>query len=197
MAAILATLLVWFVTFGVDSADQAVLAQRERVAVEAEQTQATLDQNAQIQANLVDASTIARDTAFGNGQAIEAQLARDKASLANWTRAHDIVMWIKAPLPKTGETITLLSEAVTDAADLEGFFDTLEEGRIDATRRRANDRNRDVDAAVQRERAAVTGEERASERYAGRSWWWSLGTSFLFQGVLVCIACWIFARRDL
>ena len=197
MAAILATLLVWFISWGIDATDQTLLQQREQAAVEVEYTLFDLEQNDQLQANLSKASEIARSTAAGNGEALRRRLDEQQASLQSWNNAHTIVMWVKAPLPKTGETIEILNDKLVKATDLEGFSGEINDGRLESSEERAARRNRDVTEAQRRTRIQIDTEQRASAAYGNRSWWWSLGTSFLFQFVLVGIACWHFARRDL
>ncbi len=197
IAAILATLLVWFFSWGVDTADQALLQQREQAAVEVEYTQFDLEQNAQLQSSLREASEIARSTAAGNGDALQRRLDDQQASLSSWQTAHNIVMWVKTPLPKTGETIEILNDRLISATDLQGFSGEINDGRIERSEERAERMKRDVNDTRRREQMQIEGESRAGAAYSGRSWWWSLGTSFLFQAVLVAIACWMFARRDL
>ena len=38
--------------------------------------------------------------------------------------------------------------------------------------------------------------QRLEDEYTARPLWYVLGTSLLFEAVVLALACWIFARRD-
>ena len=197
VAAILATLLIWFVSWAVDVSDQGVLGQLMEQRVLVEDLEFDAKANAALQARLGNAGEIARATAAGNGQAITDRLSQRQAEADRWESAHDIIMMVKAPLPKTGETVAVLERRLIAAADLEDLADGFEAESIERSRARAERRERDPNEAADRARARQAGAARAEEAYKERSLGWSLGTSLLLQTVLVGLCCWRFARRDL
>lgn len=89
---------------------------------------------------------------------------------------------IKTPLPKTGETLAMLTQVTIDAADLPDPPDTQGEGF----------------RGMQDEAELRSGSEVMSEtaEELQRPAWWVIGTSLLFEFVLLGIAGWKFCRRD-
>jgi len=101
---------------------------------------------------------------------------------------HRPTKWVLTVLPKTGQTIGLLDRWMSDnsgfdiAAIMRGEMDVFENmEEIDVTTRGA------------RERETM---RRLLEDYRGRSLWYVVGTSLLFEGFILAIAAWIFVRRD-
>ena len=101
---------------------------------------------------------------------------------------HRPTKWVLTVLPKTGQTIGLLDRWMSDnsgfdiAAIMRGEMDVFENmEEIDVTTRGA------------RERETM---RRLQEDYRGRSLWYVVGTSLLFEGFILAIAAWIFVRRD-
>lgn len=106
-----------------------------------------------------------------------------KAELRKW---HGIVVAIKAPLPKTVETLNLLDRSLLSAED----YEKLGRGEDDEPN----------------EQPTIFGEEetvdqgelqmRALEHERNKSLLWVLGTSLAFECVVLAICCVIFRRRD-
>ncbi|MBC8202677.1 MAG: ABC transporter permease subunit [Planctomycetes bacterium] len=98
------------------------------------------------------------------------------------------ISWILTALPKTAQTIGLLDRWLSsdDGFDLgaimRGDMSELEEvEEIDPTNH----------WAVQRET-----EKRVQDEYDGRSLWYVIGTSLIFEGFILGLASLIFCRRD-
>jgi hypothetical protein len=101
---------------------------------------------------------------------------------------HRPTKWILTVLPKTGQTIGLLDRWMSDnsgfdiAAIMRGEMDVFE-----------NMEEIDVTTHGARKRETM---RRLQEDYRGRSLWYVVGTSLLFEGFILAIAAWIFVRRD-
>lgn len=95
--------------------------------------------------------------------------AESAASVRKW---HRILHATIVVMPKTGETRNLFARTIVDPEDQEGLFRIL-------TRLTGDEDIRAADKALNR-----------------RSLWWVLGTSLLFEAVLLGISGWIFCRRD-
>jgi len=103
---------------------------------------------------------------------------KDLRTLGVWSSS---IFAVKTILPKTAETIDLLNRNLIADDALMG--DESEDEPI-------IDPQSDIDIDQSELNRNVT------ERFRERSIAWILGTSFLFEGVLLGLCCWIFARRD-
>jgi len=114
-------------------------------------------------------------------------------SLPTLERFHTISWWIKAPLPKTGETLALLERWMIEmeeipVQDRQGSFGRPPED--DRTRAFVSTLNTDNSST------SVNPDREFAEALRGRSLFWVLGTSLIFEGVLLGLAAFIFVRRD-
>lgn len=91
----------------------------------------------------------------------------------------------KTLVPKTGETIALLERWLISMADLEA----MSEGNPDRL-----ETSIDEEGDLTLDQSEV--ELRAQEAIRGRSVWWVLGTSLLFECLVLGGAVFVFARRD-
>ncbi len=197
IAAILITLLVWFLSWGVDTADQVILQQREQARELVTWRNGQLEFNREQAYKFRNASEVAQSAIVQNEEPLREAVARAEERYQSWWNTHRILMWVKAPLPKTGETLAVLRRQLVSAADLDSIGGDFDEERERRAIERAERRGEDVEEAVAEERAEEVGESEADKRYVNRPLWWSIGTSFAFQGVMLGIACIVFARRDL
>lgn len=194
IAAVLLTMLFWFMLWGLDQTevillfvrtsghDQSVSLERriqqsrgslkayeERMAATQPTTRETADVERRRKAlqDLVDEQT------------------RDRSSYRNMDIAHTIVYRVKSVLPKTRETNQLLIRAMMDPAEL--------------AKRDAGQQRRRRDGRGNGEGPAWTDPEvvqEAQEEMLRRPVSWVVGTSLLFESVVVAWAAWIFCRRD-
>ncbi|MBC8108403.1 MAG: ABC transporter permease [Anaerolineae bacterium] len=111
---------------------------------------------------------------------------------------HRLALGIKSVLPKTTETVSLLSRSLEKYADIrhqsteENVDDTVivpstSNGDEKSNRRREHERDR-----VLTEQAQV----RMVKDFNRRSLFWVIGTSLIFEGVMLSLAALIFCRRD-
>lgn len=205
IAALLITLVFWFVVFLVNTADDLILAQREGLAVRVEDAEKNLEnQNANVDRRLAEIDESGEPITDNEGNEItgtdDRRLAvnpmisrtRDRLDEARadyevWDAWAGRVVMLKTVLPKTQETIALLGRYMIDEKDLTKLMSehTGVEVNVD------DEQNEDMPAMA---------DPRVAERLViakrNRTTAWVLGTSFIFEGVLVGIACLIFARRD-
>jgi hypothetical protein len=98
---------------------------------------------------------------------------------------HKPISWILTVLPKTSQTISVLDRWLRsdDGFDLSAIMggDMSDIKEIDPTNH----------MAVRRET-----ERRMQDEYDGRSLWYVIGTSLIFEGLILWIASFIFCKRD-
>ena len=115
----------------------------------------------------------------------DARLADARADQGTLNRVHALLFATKTVLPKTSETMELLKQALVSAAEIRELVDTTPDPPRE--RRRLTD-----DVRVSERSVAKEVERIKRERSVG----WVLGTSLLFEGLIVGIAAWLFCRRD-
>ena len=204
VTAILLTLLFWMFVWAADWTEFTTLLFREQAAQTVERNLAAADAAEAIDARMngpdSGAGEAPRGFAADNLAAARAQLAEARETYRTIDAVHRVTVAVKAPLPKTGETIGELNKVLSDATDLERF--EAAEDREEAARaaRRADRRELSEDERnefVRQQASENAGAEAAIDAYYGRPWWWTYATGLGFQAVLLGLCCWIFARRDL
>lgn len=200
IASLLLTLLFWSMIFIVNLGDSAMLQQREGWKVQLQDRQAAIDpqvrfaetrleqwrdegrpipgEDEPLPENAADALEVANPTLRQARQ----RLADAEAAVETWETWAQRVFLLKTVLPKTQETIALLERHLISMEELE----TLMGGNAD--RFEPND-----DTPVMADPRASKG---VAEAIRNRSVWWVLGTSFIFEGIVLVLCCLIFARRD-
>jgi len=175
LAALLLTLLFWFLLYGLHSADVAIGAisaanerQAEVLSGEIRDLRQKVS-NRRAQSAPADDSATSKDNSvaalqkrLSERQERRAEAIRQTESLNN---ARKILVGIKTFLPKTAETVDLLQRSLIRVADLPG----IDEG---GPRRRL--------VAEMRERSVG----------------WIIGTSLIFEAVILALGAWVFQRRD-
>jgi ABC-type transport system involved in multi-copper enzyme maturation permease subunit len=189
IAALLLTLLIWLLFFGVHTAESLVLwakiSSDHRVAL------VERDIN-RLEMTFANAATnpAASEPSPANSVASEklAQLKIDleksESTRTKLVVAHRILFAFKTVMPKTSETIDLLEKTLVKTADLPEL-DNDESGTSSPS---IGERlNRAEQRAVQKELIEVT---------RSRSVAWVVGTSLLFELLMLGWAGWVFSRRD-
>ena len=190
LAALLLTLLFWFGLYAVNQTEGILNVFWTRMTMETE------DYNEQIKKLQTQPDDLAQGETGDHGEArprvddeirnrsrqrkeIEEKL--DK--LRVW---HRLVRVIQMVLPKTSETIGLLDRYLS------------REGDINLMELLSGNVQRDASGGYR----TVGGDEdsrmmrRVRAEYDSRSHWYVIGTSLIFEMVVLCGACWIFVRRD-
>lgn len=204
VAALLLTLLFWFVVFIANAVDSnltmfnAMAEQRFDNAVQRIETEERIQSD--LEARLADDPENER-----LGERLEASRQR----LENFTTSRDdaagsrdgLAPWrtgvfaAKTALPKTGETIELLNRWLVDAADLNGGMER--DGEVGPL---VDENGEPIPGAMMDPDRFDPDDtdlgRRIREDYESRSVAWVIGTSLLFEAVILFIAGIAFVRRD-
>ena len=215
LSAVLITLLFWFFLFIVNTADGSLLAFKTVFDVDAKGYAARIERD-EAAVKRWEASP---DTAPGKiyQDGIRSRLANDRQKqaerratadqLAFW---HNLVLGIKAPLPKTNESIEILRRWLVESEDLaptqqvevtdpltggEGVPTTDPASQPSGDNRDRDRRRRQRDNPVEAMDSDVV-RNHVQAAYLQRSPFWAFGTSLMFEAVVLGIAGWRFVRRD-
>jgi ABC-type transport system involved in multi-copper enzyme maturation permease subunit len=200
VTSILVTLLVWMFIWAADWTEFTVLLIREQQEAQVEVAERALERAQSVQQTMASAGTTAQAMTQDNVDQARADLAAAQSTLNTLTTVHNVAMAIKAPLPKTGETIGELNQKLSDAtelAQLEAAMEADEQERIERMANRMDVEGEERNDFIASQRASNRGSEAAIEAYYSRPWWWTYGSSLGFQAIILAICAWIFARRDL
>ena len=169
IASLLVTMLFWFFIFGVNSGEAITMAGMTANEISSEQSQGDLDE-------AVEAGDPIEVT-----DPLTERLERDLANLATWDFVHDIFFGFKAALPKTDETVELLARILRDNAGMAAEDENESRGRMFGVSQRISVREF---------------ESRMQEKRDSRGYFWIIGTSLIFECLVLAFACWRFSRRD-
>jgi len=185
VAAILLTLLVWFLIWGLHTAESATLL----IEVSTKQKIARVERGIQFLQTRADALEQGRTESAPGG---DPSLLRDRAdglremrasdleSLETLRTVHKVLYGVKTFLPKTTETVALTERLLIRMADLPP---PPPEKPISL---------QDDFGLADRGQAAAA----VARQIRTRSTAWVIGTSLAFEAVLLALCAWIFRRRD-
>jgi ABC-type transport system involved in multi-copper enzyme maturation permease subunit len=206
IAALLLTILFWFLVFIVNTADNAVLAQREGSIVRAEDARSNIENQLVFAERRLDqlenAGTPPTDA---NGEPItdpearrdaanpalalsRKRLERAEQAAATWTAWKQRIGIIKFVLPKTQETIGLLERNLISREELRQLMS-------DSTGVQMPDEGDESEFSGPA-MADPRVQQRVREIVRSRSTAVVLGTSLIFEIVCLALCVLIFARRD-
>lgn len=179
VAALLMTILFWLLLFGVNTADGILMMPRVLNEVYVEKLGERMDM--QRKRETPDEKAIA-----------SLQTKQDEATktLATWRRWHGLITGLKTTLPKTDETTMLLERWLVKSANLPENPNTDDE---QSQRDMMPFMNGDMYAAGVRAQDVI---KKMEDTYRDRSAWWVLGTSLIFEVMVLVLAGFIFVRRD-
>jgi ABC-type transport system involved in multi-copper enzyme maturation permease subunit len=200
LASLLITLLFWLGIFGVNVADGILLSNAVAAEIKVERSD---EQVAFYDRMFADNAALppekqSNETALrfqrDNLASRRAELVSDAENLNGWSR---LFFRIKTVLPKTAETVELLS---TWLVDEEGFMRASEEMYNEREGRRSARRGPTTASAPEPPRVSEDDPEvmrrLAARAESQRTPAWILGTSLAFEAVVLTLAAWIFCRRD-
>ncbi|MBL8886089.1 MAG: ABC transporter permease [Phycisphaerales bacterium] len=225
IAALLLTMLFWFLVFVVHSAEQSLLMFKlnaeDRVASIETKAKPLAESIAKQQSAIQQLSIVPEREAAESKLERESQLATAQASLTglelrqqtSTTNLKDYqnserllgrwytgVFALKTILPKTAETMGILENSLTSLDEVAKLRNAEEQRREERRAQRRGNESRPPSRASDPERDSPEFSsavaERQQEIIRSRSIWWILGTSIAFEIVILAIACTIFARRD-
>ncbi|MCI0362876.1 MAG: hypothetical protein L0Y44_07455 [Phycisphaerales bacterium] len=183
VAALLLTLLVWFGIFGIHTFESAILVfrltskQQLALSQRAVERESIIVERFRQRTEPTDPSII--QSAEQRLADRKKELESNQSTIGKLEIAHNIAMGVKTVLPKTAETIGLLERWLIDLAELP---EQPEDDRAKAMR------EFDIDQQQLQEEAIL--------EVRNRSAFWVMGTSLIFEAVVVGLAAWIFCRRD-
>lgn len=200
ITALLLTLLLWFMLWGVNTTDVVFLRLRETAAVNAERAAKRLER-AQAAATKQIETMREKGAPTPAQQGLPPQCAdeleavnpflkgirddaRDSAeSAARWKRLSSFIVAAKTLLPKTAETSELLDR----------WLLTPEDKQIITGRGRGEG---DVETKARFDNQDPEVERLMEDAVRGRTVGWIIGTSLGFEAVVLALGAWLFARRD-
>ncbi len=184
LAAILVTVLFWVVIFALNTADGTIAQIRipQEIYVEKLENQVEVYTR---RSQDPESTESERNLAAQRLAEAEEKLPDQRDKYADIRFWHDIIVGVKTALPKTQETIGLLERELTEVVRLpeDPDEDPAQQPFISNDMFRAGVRATDVMTRLQ-------------EMYRSRSLTWVIGTSLLFEALILALSCWIFARRD-
>jgi ABC-type transport system involved in multi-copper enzyme maturation permease subunit len=186
VAAVLLTFLFWVFIFGVHTTEVTLLTfkltEESAAAHLDQQIQSTQGLLASVQRTAATQPTTRRSEYVAMYQSA---LKRDQGKRAEmhgeFDRPHEIFYDLKTVLPKTTETVALLERMMVSHARLERVSREAEENS--------------PNPAAQLNDNPVPMVEIQNE-IRSRSVGWIVGTSLIFEGVVLALAAWLFCRRD-
>lgn len=202
IASLLLTLLVWLACWGVNTADGLFTIQKQTTSVNAERADRKVTrledaarktlQDRRDRGEPTPAEKGPLDSKFADElEAVNVMLkpARVDAksaheSAANWQKYCRIVMGVQSVLPKTAQTIGLLNRWLLTTDD-ENLFSGPQQSQDEESEEQVRFGERDADVI-----------NKVEDDLRGRSVLWVVGTSLIFEAVMLSIAGWIFCRRD-
>jgi ABC-type transport system involved in multi-copper enzyme maturation permease subunit len=138
----------------------------------------------------------------GNMSAFIFQRDAQRKTLDEYQSAADDLRWwkdlifnIKTPLPKTNETVTLMSRVLVGPDPILAIQQEQYQRREAWRQRRGGPATRQSDRLGQ----FMNDPDVTAEAYVElntRNLFWIIGSSLLFEGVILALAAWLFCRRD-
>jgi ABC-type transport system involved in multi-copper enzyme maturation permease subunit len=185
LAALLATLIAWTSLFGLNMAEFVSHQTFAGAEVRMEGFEASMAAQEAALAKIPEGST-QRPLIEARLEKQRAAVAEAEVALARGRRIHGVISKVLIVLPKTSDTIALLDRWLVSERDV-NILDLLA-GNVEET-------EPGVFAAKHRDpgRDAL---ERIDEADRAKSLWYIIGTSLLFEAVVLALAAWIFCRRD-
>jgi hypothetical protein len=201
IASLLLTMLFWSMIFVVNLGDNIMLQQREGWKVRLQDRQEVIEPQIRFAETRMEQGRNDGRAIPGEGdepmpegvtdvlEAVNPTLRQSRErvleaeeAVETWTAWSTRVFALKSVLPKTQETIALLERHLISDEELSKLMGANEGdfGGDDDVPAMADPRAAKAVAEAMRERTVL----------------WILGTSFIFEGVLLTLCCWIFARRD-
>ena len=178
IVSLLVTLLFWFAIFGVHAGEEITHAGKIAYGIDLELVEADL------------AEAVEMDDPIEVTEPLAEVVASARGSYGTWSSFHTWFFAVKTVLPKTTETIDLLDRTLRKNAGLNIIPPEPDEGR-----RRRGPRSGNIFGTNSRISQRDI-EERQQDLVDSRSISWVIGSSLLFEVLLLAFCCWRFSRRD-
>jgi len=214
ITSLLLTALVWFGFFGLGKSENLLMA----IEIAAQQRVELIQQELDSKQQAIDAvesgeltkgatkAILDRMTLDARKESLldrRAELAKQRKTYQSWVRWHNGLYIAKTILPKTSETVDLLKRQFKGIDDFQNQSVQIQQAdqRQDMTTRKTV-QSKD-DSQIEHETPSknvelddVSVQREMSKALRERSVWWVMGTSLLFEAVVLLFAGLIFVRRD-
>jgi hypothetical protein len=200
LAAILLTLLFWAGLWSLHTADMAVTVFTSAADERVEQHRRLVTYNDE----LIERNAALPPDKRSDMSQFEFQRDGQRAKLAEFEAAAADLRWwqqllvsIKTPLPKTAETVDLMSRWLIDPDPFMQAEEEREQQRADRRARRgAPPRSNEPADNLMRYTDEPEVAQRLQDEINARRFGWIVGTSLGFEIVVLGLAAWVFCRRD-
>jgi hypothetical protein len=125
-------------------------------------------------------------------QRLVGQKPEAESSYERWKKWHGYFYAGKTFLPKTSETIDLLNRFLVSREETEQLMSGDESKRGRDRDRDKPKKSDDEEVNVPKGRTDVEVQNQLRDRSVG----WIVGTSLIFEAAVLCLAAWVFSRRD-
>jgi ABC-type transport system involved in multi-copper enzyme maturation permease subunit len=181
IAALILTILFWFGVYAVHATETTLLMFKTLKEQEIERQERSITQQeghvSQMKQDSAPADTISRvQVRLDEGRS---RLESDQSTWRKVDVAHRITIACKTLLPKTTETIGLLERSLIELSEIPGL----------------NDGHPNQGHGLDEEDLAGV-QIGVVEKLRERSIWWIVGTSLIFEALVLMLAGWMFNRRD-
>ena len=177
IVSLLVTMLFWLAIFGIHSGEEITLAGKIAYRIDLEQVEVDLDEAVEM-GDPIEVTEPLQEV-------VDATLG----SYQTWSTTHAWFYWSKTLLPKTTETIDLLERTLQTRAGLDAI------GPPEGSGRRRGPRSGNMFGTTSRIPQREIERQQQAENDT-RSVTWIIGTSLLFEFLILAFCCWRFSRRD-
>ena len=196
LAALLLTCLFWLFLFAINSTDGILTYVHYASIQRVENQKALIDRQERIRT--AASTTRATTQAVSNIEQLRERIPEFEQEADRWRFWYRVQLSARTALPKTSETVGLLSRWIVDTRAFQQAEDQRDDRRFMNLFGRPRDRiltSPDGNARWPDDDQPEL-REKIREAREARSFAWITGTSFAFQFVVLGIAAWIFCRRD-
>lgn len=190
LAALLITMMLWTSLWSVNQSETVLNLVRTQMIMEVEHADESI---AKLEESYAALETDKTEQNAPARQRIKSELESSReerdstletiGKIDNWYKP---IRAIRTVMPKTAETIALLDRWLRRDTDV-NLFDLLQGkvARDDSGAFRVTDTSDDREA-----------QRRVQQEYDAKSEWYLIGSSLVFEALVLSLACWIFVRRD-
>lgn len=209
LASLLITILFWLFLFALNATDASLLVFKSAAEQRVENQKSLIKRNEEIIAknNELSPNSTTANTAWEQQlKSAREKLPDHEETAAKLTWWYDLFRWVKTPMPKTGETVDLMSRWLVEPEPImraqEIAHEEQQKRREEARRRRAGTtQNAPPPPPFENSSDRLDPEnpgvmERVQKESEARTAAKLIGSSLAFELVVLGIAAWIFCRRD-
>jgi ABC-type transport system involved in multi-copper enzyme maturation permease subunit len=197
LASVLITVLFWAAIYVIHQTDMVLTTLAEAAIERVDRQQQLVNYNQQV----IDNNNALPQDQRANVSAFEHQRDAQTTTLREYQgTAEDLRWWqrtivkIKTPLPKTNETVYLMSRWLVEEDPLLRIQEEEEQRRAERRARRGASTRRAENLGQYADDPEVT--QRVHQELTARRVGWIIGSSLGFEAVVLGLGAWVFCRRD-